>query len=152
MPAIRIFRRHSPIDSLSPGFFSAMVVRPIIAFIGVRISWDMVERKSVFALFAAAASRAAAWSFLLKDIMTIWSKMNRIRRPAETKPISSQFSLFACRSLTGMRLRSVHPPVASTGVKAAMHSSPRELRIVTEPVCEVIRLKSSCAAEGSDAL
>ena len=116
MLAIVIFRRLSLTDSVSPGFFSAIVVRPMIAFIGVRISWDIVERKSVFALFAAAASFAAAWSFLLKSIITVMSNRNRIRRPAETKPISSQFSAVTFRSFIGIRLRNVHPPAASTGV------------------------------------
>ena len=34
----------------------ARAVRPTIAFMGVRMSCDMVERKSVFALFADSAS------------------------------------------------------------------------------------------------
>ena len=79
-------------------------------------TFSIVERKSVFALFAAAASFAAAWSFLLKSIITVMSNRNRIRRPAETKPISSQFSAFTFRSFIGIRLRNVHPPAASTGV------------------------------------
>ena len=93
-----------------------MVVKPIMAFIGVRISCDMVERKSVFALFAEAASLAAAWSFLLKLSMTDRSNTKRSRRAAEITPINSQFSVFTRRSFIGMKLRSVHPPVASTGV------------------------------------
>ena len=64
----------------------------------------------------AAASLAAAWSFLLKSSMTTRSNTNSIRRPAETKPINSQFSVFTLRSFIGMKLRSVHPSAASTGV------------------------------------
>ena len=59
LPARPILRRLSPVDSTSPRFFPAMAVRPMMAFMGVRMSWDMVERKSVFALLACAASRAA---------------------------------------------------------------------------------------------
>ena len=116
MLAIEIFRRFSPTDAGSPRFFSAIVVSPMIAFIGVRISWDIVERKSVFALFAVAASLAAVWSFLLKESMTAISKTNRTRRLTDTKPISIQFSVFTVRSFIGMKLRSVHPAVEVTGV------------------------------------
>ncbi len=76
----------------------------------------MVERKSVFALFAEAASLAAALSFLLKKRITARSNINRTKRPIETKPISSQFSVFTFRSALGMKLISVHPSVAVTGV------------------------------------
>ena len=65
LPARLILRRFSPVDSISLRFFCAIAVRPMIAFIGVRISCDMVERKSVFALFAESASIAAFRSFLL---------------------------------------------------------------------------------------
>ena len=116
MLASVIFRRFSLTASVSPRFFSAIVVRPMIAFIGVRISWDIVERKSVFALLAEAASMAAAWNFLAKERITATSNMNRIRSPAEIKPIKSQFSVFTRRSLTGMKLSSVQPSVAVTGI------------------------------------
>ena len=53
-------RRHSPTASASPRFFSAIVVSPIMAFIGVRMSWLIVERKSVFALFATSAASFAS--------------------------------------------------------------------------------------------
>ena len=35
---------------------------PMIAFIGVRISWLMVARKALFACVAASASSCARWS------------------------------------------------------------------------------------------
>ena len=88
----------------------------MIAFIGVRMSWDMVERKSVFARFADAASFAAACNFLLNTSMTAISNTNRISSPAETTPISSQFSAFTLRPFIGMKQSSVQPSEASTGV------------------------------------
>ena len=53
-------------------------------------------------------------------------------------PMSSQFSVLTLRSFMGMRLRSVHPPVSASCVWASMHSSPRELSMVKEPLVEVI--------------
>ena len=124
----------------------------MIAFIGVRISWDIVERKSVFALFAASASLAADWSCLLKMDIFARSNTNSIKRPVETKQINSQFSLFTPSPSVGIKLISVHPSAASTGVWATMHFSPRELSMVKEPVDEVISPKSSCEDAESVAL
>jgi kinesin family protein 18/19 len=53
------FSKLSLIDSLSSIFFSASVVNPTIAFIGVLISCDIADKKSVLALFAVSASLAA---------------------------------------------------------------------------------------------
>ena len=51
-----IFARLSCTLSLSSMCAAAMAVIPMMAFIGVRISWDMEDKKSVFALFAASAT------------------------------------------------------------------------------------------------
>ena len=63
-------------------FFIAIPVNPMIAFIGVLISWDICDRNAVFALFAACArsassaissafSWAAFWAFFLALRCTI---------------------------------------------------------------------------------
>ena len=45
-----------------------MLFKPIIAFMGVRISWLMLERKEVFALFAfSATARASFMASRLSD-------------------------------------------------------------------------------------
>ena len=44
-------------------FFIAMVVKPIMAFIGVRMSCDILLRKVVFAMLALCASASACASF-----------------------------------------------------------------------------------------
>ena len=152
MLASLILRRFSCTDFVSSMFFSAMVVSPMIAFIGVRISCDIMERKSVFARLAAAASFAADWSFLLKRNITAKSKTNRITSPAETTPIRSQFSVSTLKSFIGIKESSVHPSVAAMGVKARMHSSPREFSMVVEPVVDVISPKSSSALAVSTTL
>ena len=41
-------------------FFIAIPVNPMIAFIGVLISWDICDRNAVFALFAACACSASS--------------------------------------------------------------------------------------------
>ena len=57
-----IFCRCSRVSGEMPGSFRAMRSRPMMAFIGVRISWLMLERKAVFALFAWLASSSAMLS------------------------------------------------------------------------------------------
>ena len=52
-----IFARQSSTFSGCPSFMRASSVMPMMAFIGVRISWLMRERKSLLALLAATAAR-----------------------------------------------------------------------------------------------
>ena len=52
-----IFPRHSTTLAWLSMFAPAIAVRPMIAFIGVRMSCDMFERNSVFARFAFSAAR-----------------------------------------------------------------------------------------------
>ena len=51
-----IFSRQSLIFSGDSRLAWAIVVMPMIAFMGVRISWDMEERKLVLAAFATLAA------------------------------------------------------------------------------------------------
>ena len=57
LPAI--FVRYSLVLSESPGSFNAMLSRPMMAFIGVLISWLMELKNAVFATFACSASWSA---------------------------------------------------------------------------------------------
>ena len=134
MPARLIFLRLSATASWSLRFFSAIVVSPMIAFIGVRISWDIVDRKSVFALLAASASLAISRSFLLTECIYRKSITSRISSPKEMTPISIQFSVSAFRLMTGAKLSSTQPFVEVMGVWATMHSLPLESCMVNEPV------------------
>ena len=52
-----IFARQSSTFSGCPSFMRASSVMPMMAFIGVRMSWLMRERKSLLALLAATAAR-----------------------------------------------------------------------------------------------
>ena len=45
--------------------FSAIFVKPMMAFIGVRMSWDMLFRKVLFAALADSASMRRRFSSLL---------------------------------------------------------------------------------------
>ncbi len=72
LPAVVIFARQSLILSLSSICVSAIAVSPIIAFIGVRISWDIRERKSILALLALSASRNACSSALRFSISSFF--------------------------------------------------------------------------------
>ena len=58
-PLTRIFSRHSFIFSGSSACCKAMFVKPMMTFIGVRMSCDMRERNSDFASFARRAASAA---------------------------------------------------------------------------------------------
>ena len=139
-----IFLRFSFTASRSPRFFSAIVVSPMIAFMGVRISWDMVERKSVFALLADSASLAMTRSFLLKESMYRTSITSSSSNPAVTTPISSQSTVSVFRSLTRAVLSSTHPLVEEMGVWATMHSRPFEFSMINEPVPDRISANSFC--------
>ena len=57
--ACSIFPRQSITRSGSPIFSEAIRVIPIIAFIGVRISWDIFDKKI---LFARLARSACSWA------------------------------------------------------------------------------------------
>ena len=56
LPDTSILPRQSRTRSGALRFARAIAVMPIIAFMGVRISWDMEERKSVLAEFATRAA------------------------------------------------------------------------------------------------
>ena len=138
MLARLIFLRFSDIASRSSSFFSAIAVSPMIAFIGVRISWDIVERKSVFALLAASASLAITLSFLLTECIYRKSITRRRSNPKEMTPVNIQFSVSAFRLLVGVAFSSTQPFVAVKGVWATMHSLPLEFNMVNESVLERI--------------
>ena len=69
-----IFCRQSRTLSLSSIFFSAISVIPIMPLIGVRISCDIWERKSLFAMLAAFAASAASFS---RALACLWCAMIR---------------------------------------------------------------------------
>ena len=63
-----IFSKHSLVSGSRFVFLSARLSRPIMAFIGVRISWLILDKKAVFALFACSAASSAslnAWFFAI---------------------------------------------------------------------------------------
>ena len=144
--ARRIFLRFSAMASLSSGFFSAIVVRPMIAFIGVRMSCDIVDRKSVFALLAASASLAVTCSFWLIACMYRKSITSRSSSPKVMTPIRIQFSVTAFRSVTGAELSSTQPFVDVMGVWATRHSLLLESCIVNDPVPDRISANSCCCS------
>ena len=72
-------------------FFSASVSRPMIAFIGVRISWLMLERNALHALSASfAAFRASASTSLL-------AMVSRISASTFVMPMMMNCSSFSIR-------------------------------------------------------
>ena len=66
----------------SRGVSSSSPLIPMIAFIGVRISWLIIARKSLFARFAASA---ASFAFLSSTSATFLSVMSRIVSIAPTE-------------------------------------------------------------------
>jgi len=76
-PEEQIFPRYSFAFSSFWRFFSSNPEKPMIAFIGVRISWLILNRNRVFAslaLFASSAafSSSAAYCFSLCFLLDIW--------------------------------------------------------------------------------
>ena len=59
----------------------AIAVMPTMAFIGVRISWLMLERNSLLALLAWTASRLA-WSSSIICCLVIWKYLAKISTSA----------------------------------------------------------------------
>lgn len=59
MDDTEIFLRQSDTLALLSICASASAVMPVMAFIGVRISWLMEERKSLLARFASSAAESA---------------------------------------------------------------------------------------------
>ena len=80
----------------------AMVVSPRIAFMGVRMSWDMAERKSLLARFAASASFAASFRRALNQFMKAMSQMSRNSRAQATPPTKNQSTVLRCKLLAWM--------------------------------------------------
>ncbi len=62
---------------------------PMMAFIGVRISWLMVARKALFACVAASASSRARWSSLTYRAFSIAVAANA----------ANAFAMFACSAV-----------------------------------------------------
>lgn len=69
---VLIFRRYSLTSSLLSRCVSAREVKPMMAFMGVRMSWDMLLRNWVFARLAcsAAVSAVESTSFFLRSVCT----------------------------------------------------------------------------------
>jgi len=89
----------------------AMAVMPTIAFIGVRISWDMEERNSVLALLALSAAVRDAASFRLRKRKYTTFRNNRARNPKQITAISDQCMLAPPRSFSGIEpTNSQFPP------------------------------------------
>ncbi len=69
---------------------TAMVVKPIIAFIGVRISWDMLDRKVVLALLAYwACKRASCKAWVCSICFLICSVISFVTTMAIMSPVAS---------------------------------------------------------------
>ena len=61
--------------SLVKSVASTSSVIPMMPFIGVRISWLMFARNSLFALLAASAASFAAWRVFSARILSVTSRM-----------------------------------------------------------------------------
>ena len=82
-PEVIIFRRYPSTCSLCSRWLRASVVKPMIAFIGVRISCDILERNVLFARFARfACKRASSSVFFFSISLRVSSSM--LRNPTTT--------------------------------------------------------------------
>ena len=90
---VLLFLRYSFTLSDAVGSFMAMLFKPMMAFMGVRISWLMLDRNVVLALLASSAmvSASARASFLAIDSRTSASISVR-PRPMECTMWSSRSS------------------------------------------------------------
>ncbi len=69
-PDLLIFSRHSCIFAWSSVLSLAITVIPIIAFNGVRISWDMFIKNCPLTLFASSALSSAAQSSIVCALLS----------------------------------------------------------------------------------
>ncbi len=86
----RIFCRQSLTWSVRSIWLAAIVAKPIIAFIGVRISWLILDRKVVFAWFAfCACIKASCKACVCSRCLLTCSVMSRDTTMAIRSPVSS---------------------------------------------------------------
>ena len=87
-----IFSRYSRVWGRRVSSFRARLFRPMMAFMGVRISWLMLDRKAVLALLAcsAAASASASARFL--------ASASRISASMTVKPTPTAWTMWSSRS------------------------------------------------------
>ena len=87
-PDREIFRRQFCTCCMSFRLAVAMAVMPTMAFMGVRMSWDMLERNSLLARLACTASRRAwsssaiCWRIIRKTRRKISARASRMLPPA----------------------------------------------------------------------
>ena len=87
-----IFSRYSRVRSEMAGSLRARLLRPMMAFMGVRISWLMFERKAVFALLASSAASSAslrAWFLAMES---------RISASMMVSPMPTACTMWSLRS------------------------------------------------------
>ena len=95
-------------------FFIAIPVNPMIAFIGVLISWDICDRNAVFALFAACACSASSAISSAVSWAAFWAFFLALRRIAITAIVVSshpkirrtQTVTTGCRRIQSTNVRS----------------------------------------------
>ena len=124
LPARLILCRLSRTVLLSSTFFSAMAVSPMMAFMGVRMSCDMVERKSVLAWLARSASAAATFSCRFSRTSHMMLNASRAKRPAEMITMRIQSMAVRPSWLMGIMVTRIQWSVELTRVCAARHRWP----------------------------
>ena len=79
--AALIFRVYSRTLTLLSGALARRVEKPMTAFMGVRISWDILLKKVVLAALASRSMERASWSWALcRACMADRSLADRLRR------------------------------------------------------------------------
>ena len=97
------FCRQSLTCSLLSIWLAAIVANPIIAFIGVRISWDILERNVVFARLACCACISASCSacvcslcFLTLSVISFTTTMTIISSVSSSHVITKDWRTHIC--------------------------------------------------------
>ncbi len=89
LPDAMILFRYSSTKSRRPIRVSARLVNPMMAFMGVRKSWDMLDKKVLLALLARLAwARASSKRVFLSRALRVSSSM--LRSPITTLCVLSQ--------------------------------------------------------------
>ena len=86
--------RYSFTRSLSSRWLTASVVKPMMAFIGVRMSWDILERKVLLARLAfsaAATASESAWFACLSAVRSDRTKMC-LALPSTSLPMATTWN------------------------------------------------------------
>ena len=97
---------------------SSRLVMPMMAFMGVRISWLMVARKALFASLAATAAACASWAASNSRALSRASEASSAKRPNSSSSARLKVRSDAAPEAMPMVPTTCSPEVSGTAITA----------------------------------